>query len=103
MKNTLEYAQAQDASDPLAHFRQRFHQPEVNGQTALYFAGNSLGLMPKTARKALETELADASLFAKNPDRFHSASAEHTRLTQKKAAKEDRWLELEELREQLGA
>ena len=52
---------------------------------------------------ALETELADASLFAKNPDRFHSASAEHTRLTQKKAVKEDRWLELEELREQLGA
>ena len=52
---------------------------------------------------ALETELADANLFTENPDRFHAASAEHTKLTQKKAAKEDRWLELEDLREQLGA
>jgi kynureninase len=58
-RNSLEFALEQDASDPLAHFRDEFHHPEVNGRPALYFAGNSLGLMPKSARQAAETEFAD--------------------------------------------
>jgi kynureninase len=58
-QNTLEYALEQDAADPLGHFRERFHLPKVNGKTALYFTGNSLGLMPCSARAALEVELKD--------------------------------------------
>jgi kynureninase len=57
--NSLEFAQEQDRLDPLAEFRDRFHHPNVNGKQALYFAGNSLGLMPKTVKRALETELND--------------------------------------------
>ncbi|MAP48285.1 MAG: elongation factor 3 [Oceanicaulis sp.] len=49
----------------------------------------------------LETELADANLFMKNPDRFNAATKEHARLTEDKAAKEERWLELEMLREEI--
>jgi ATP-binding cassette subfamily F protein uup len=50
---------------------------------------------------ALETELADAALFTRDPDRFHAATAEHARLLEEKAAKEERWLELEMLREEI--
>lgn len=39
-----------DAADPLRSFRDRFHFPQVAcGGEAIYFTGNSLGLMPKTA------------------------------------------------------
>jgi ATP-binding cassette subfamily F protein uup len=37
----------------------------------------------------------------KNPDRFNAATKEHARLTEDKAAKEERWLELEMLREEI--
>ena len=57
--NSLEFAREQDRNDPLAHFRKEFHHPERNGEPALYFAGNSLGLMPKSARKAVESQLAE--------------------------------------------
>ncbi len=51
------FAAAQDAADPLAHFRQEFHLPAgPSGQPAAYFCGNSLGLLPKTARAAAERE-----------------------------------------------
>jgi len=46
-KNSLDFARQQDRNDPLARFRNEFHHPEINGEPALYFAGNSLGLMPK--------------------------------------------------------
>lgn len=49
-----------DASDALASFRERFHFPEAkNGVDPIYFTGNSLGLMPKTAKAYVEQELAD--------------------------------------------
>ncbi|MFK7885441.1 MAG: kynureninase [Gammaproteobacteria bacterium] len=59
--NTREYAAACDASDPLRDYRARFVHPKLGpeGRDALYFTGNSLGLMPKTARGALEVELDD--------------------------------------------
>jgi len=57
-RNSLDFAQQQDRNDPLARFRNEFHHPEINGEPALYFAGNSLGLMPKSARQAVETEFA---------------------------------------------
>ena len=40
-----------DAKDQLRGFRERFHFPKTqNGEEPIYFTGNSLGLMPKTAR-----------------------------------------------------
>src|SRR5438132_323564 len=47
-----DFAQKLDAEDPLRHFRERFHLPlGKDGKPLIYFAGNSLGLMPKAARK----------------------------------------------------
>jgi kynureninase len=63
-QNTLEYAQQKDQEDPLAHFRERFHQPIIDGKSVFYYAGNSLGLMPKSSREAVETELEDWSKLA---------------------------------------
>jgi kynureninase len=52
-----------DARDPLSYFRRHYHFPHHNGVNALYFAGNSLGLQPKTARAKLEQELDDWADF----------------------------------------
>src|SRR5207245_8096524 len=47
-----------DAQDPLRELRERFHLPlSKDGQPVIYFAGNSLGLMPKTARDIVNQEL----------------------------------------------
>ena len=55
-----EFAQQLDAVDPLRSFRDRFHLPlGNNGEPLIYFAGNSLGLMPKSAREIVEQELDD--------------------------------------------
>src|SRR3954454_23686403 len=64
-----------DAEDPLRQFREKFHLPVgKDAKPLIYFAGNSLGLMPKTARKVVEQELddwarlgVDAHLEAKTP------------------------------------
>ncbi len=57
--NVLSKAHAQelDANDSLAHFRNEFHLPVIDGKQTLYFTGNSLGLMPKLAEKYLEEDL----------------------------------------------
>ena len=53
-----EFARQLDAEDPLRHFREKFHLPlGKDGKPLIYFAGNSLGLMPKAARKIVEQEL----------------------------------------------
>jgi kynureninase len=70
-----EFAQQLDTEDPLRSFRDRFHLPLGNdGEPLVYFAGNSLGLMPKSAREIVEQELddwahlgVDAHLKAKTP------------------------------------
>src|SRR6266576_2884440 len=55
-----DFARQLDAEDPLRLFREKFHLPlGKNGQPLVYFAGNSLGLMPKTAREIVEQELDD--------------------------------------------
>jgi kynureninase len=52
------FAQQLDAEDPLRAFRDKFHLPlGKDGKPLIYFAGNSLGLMPKTARAIVEEEL----------------------------------------------
>ena len=54
---TETFAKKMDAQDPLAAFRDKFLFPKVNGQEAIYFCGNSLGLQPKTTRSYLDQEL----------------------------------------------
>src|ERR1043166_3971837 len=64
-----------DANDPLSDFRARFYFPEPkDGIEPIYFTGNSLGLMPKTAREYVDQELedwerlaVDGHLHAKHP------------------------------------
>jgi kynureninase len=54
-----------DADDSLRHFREKFHLPlGKDGKPLIYFAGNSLGLMPKAARKVVEQELDDWAKLA---------------------------------------
>ena len=57
---TEKFARQLDAEDPLRHYRDRFHIPlGKDGHPLIYFAGNSLGLMPRAARKIVEQELDD--------------------------------------------
>src|SRR6266404_720165 len=52
------FAKQLDAEDPLHSFRQNFHLPlGKDSKPVIYFAGNSLGLMPKSARQVIEEEL----------------------------------------------
>src|SRR5213076_2814270 len=53
-----QFALQLDSEDPLRHFRQKFHLPlGKDDRPQIYFAGNSLGLMPKAARAIVEEEL----------------------------------------------
>jgi len=55
-----DFARKVDAEDPLRHFREKFHLPlRADSKPFIYFAGNSLGLMPKAARQIVERELDD--------------------------------------------
>ncbi len=73
-KFDLSWVKDQDANDPLRSFRSQFYFPQHNGQDALYFTGNSLGLQPKGVKDAIDQELADWAHYgveghfeAKNP------------------------------------
>jgi len=60
-----EFALQLDAEDALRDFREKFHLPlGKEGQPLIYLAGNSLGLMPKAARKMVEQELDDWARLA---------------------------------------
>src|SRR6267143_1618604 len=69
------FANQLDAEDPLRSFRDKFHLPlGKDGKPLIYFASNSLGLMPKVAREVVDQELddwarlgVDAHLEAKTP------------------------------------
>jgi len=53
-----DFALRLDADDPHRDFRNKFYLPlGKDGQPVIYFAGNSLGLMPKSARQIVEEEL----------------------------------------------
>jgi kynureninase len=54
---TPAFATQADAADELASFKQEFHFPKHNGKDVIYFCGNSLGLLPKNAEPAIQTEL----------------------------------------------
>jgi kynureninase len=52
------FARQLDAEDPLRDFREKFSLPlGTNDLPSIYFAGNSLGLMPRSARQIVEEEL----------------------------------------------
>jgi kynureninase len=52
------FAWETDAQDPLRDFREHFYLPVgKDGKPLIYFAGNSLGPMPKSARQVVEEEL----------------------------------------------
>ena len=53
-----DFAVKLDSEDSLRAFRDKFHLPVgKDGQPLIYFAGNSLGLMPKSAREIVDEEL----------------------------------------------
>src|SRR5213082_2590074 len=70
-----DFAKQLDTEDPVRGFREKFHLPlGKDGKPLIYFAGNSLGLMPKAARQVVGQELddwaklgVDAHLEAKTP------------------------------------
>src|SRR3954471_21765915 len=70
-----DFARRLDSEDPLRRFRDQFYVPLSSGNKPLiYFCGNSLGLMPKTAKQLVEEELedwaklgVDAHLSARTP------------------------------------
>src|SRR5438270_2674340 len=64
-----DFARQLDSEDPLRHFREKFYLPlDKDGQPLIYFAGNSLGLMPRSARELVDEEL----------DNWAKRSEEHT-------------------------
>ncbi len=52
-----DYAQQQDAADPLRALRYEFHIPQHDGRDQAYFCGNSLGLQPIGVRAMVEEAL----------------------------------------------
>src|SRR5688500_11663837 len=62
------FARDLDAADPRAFARELFHIPmapaAAGGGEAVYMTGNSLGLMPKSARAAVDRELEDWAALA---------------------------------------
>ncbi len=53
-----DFALVQDREDPLGRFREEFRIPKTErGEDEIYFAGNSLGLMPKRAPRYVVEEL----------------------------------------------
>lgn len=58
-ENSRAFARKLDKAYPLKSFRNKFHIPKVNGKTAIYLTGNSLGLQPKTTKKFVVEELDD--------------------------------------------
>ena len=59
------FARELDERDRLRSCRERFHIPlRANGAPLVYFAGNSLGLQPKTVRGLVERELEDWAALA---------------------------------------
>jgi kynureninase len=50
-------ARSLDAADELGAMRREFELPREQGRTLIYLCGHSLGLMPRSARRAVDVEL----------------------------------------------
>ena len=60
LENNIDFTKQLDLTDPLSAYRERFFIPKTSeGNDVIYFAGNSLGLQPKTVRAYVEQELLD--------------------------------------------
>ena len=58
--NKIENGSSLNSVNDVQNFRSRFHIPKTSdNREAIYLAGNSLGLQPKTTRKYIEEELED--------------------------------------------
>ena len=58
-QNTRAFSQSLDAQDELKKYQSEFEFPKVNGKKTIYFTGNSLGLMPKRAKKYVDDVMND--------------------------------------------
>lgn len=58
-QNTRAFAQSLDTQDELSKYRLEFEFPKINGKKTIYFTGNSLGLMPKRAKKYIDEVMTD--------------------------------------------
>lgn len=63
-ENTQSFAQLQDESDQLHHFRSQFLFPNHDGKDFIYLCGNSLGLQPKVAGEVLNGQLSNWANYA---------------------------------------
>ncbi|MBA3647134.1 MAG: kynureninase [Chitinophagales bacterium] len=61
--NSVDFARQIDTADPLKKYRECFHVPRTNDKEVIYLAGNSLGLLPKSAREYVEQEFMDWSKY----------------------------------------
>lgn len=56
--DSIVWARSQDLSDPMSKYRNEFHFPDEGlGKQTIYFAGHSLGLMPKKTEEYIQIEL----------------------------------------------
>ena len=63
--SSKSYAEKLDSKDQLKAYRNKFFIPKMkDGRDQIYFAGNSLGLQPKTVRGYVEQELKDWETLA---------------------------------------
>lgn len=61
----MSFHEEADSRDPLKEYRNKFLIPgNDDGREVIYFAGNSLGLQPVTAREYIEQELMDWGKYA---------------------------------------
>src|SRR5262249_56941260 len=68
-----------DREDPLCDFREEFSLPlGKDGKPVIYFAGNSLGLMPKSARQIVDDELDNWAKLGVDAHHATGRSEEHT-------------------------
>ncbi|HCS19714.1 MAG TPA: kynureninase [Bacteroidetes bacterium] len=56
---SADFAEKMDKEDTLSSFRDAFHIPVMHGKPCIYLTGNSLGLLPKSARSFVEQEFLD--------------------------------------------
>ncbi len=65
-KASIKFAKKLDKQDPLKKFRKKFHFPKHKEKKAIYLCGNSLGLLSKNVKKAIDVEIEDWKKLAIN-------------------------------------
>ena len=62
-EDNLQFAKVMDDKDSLKKFRDKFYIPIFNGKETKYFAGNSIGLQPKSTQDYILKELENWANF----------------------------------------